>query len=228
MEAADELAMGALLLEGAQRVGAVQEVFGYRLADGAPPEVMASSSEVADAEARVRLYTRRFHKLDPAAQARASVPANSGFARAVNAKEILQLDYRTLCFERPGFAEKLCFGWRLPGQWLGLNFYRRRLQGERETAQLSALANVALTAMQRRSAAPVSLALRLERKLARHCPELTRREREVCARTLAGASAQAIAEQLGIGAASVLTYRQRAYQRLQINHAGALLERLID
>ncbi len=228
IEAADAPAFGALLLQAAQGVGAVDEVFAFRLVDGAQPETMALCSEVAEADARVRLYTRRFHRFDPASCARQAVPAGSGFARTVRAGEIEQLDYRNLCFERPRFASKLCFGWRQPGQWLAVNFYRQRADDRCETSPLGALANIALTAMARRAGPSGSLVVRLERKLMRVFPQLTRREREVCARTLAGATSQSIAAELGIAAATVLTYRQRAYERLEISQASALLDRLVD
>ena len=39
---------------------------------------------------------------------------------------------------------------------------------------------------------------------------------EVCARAAIGMSVEATALDLGIGKSSVLTYRQRAYQRLQV------------
>ena len=54
-----------------------------------------------------------------------------------------------------------------------------------------------------------------ERFAARHkC--LTQRERQVCARAALGMSVEATARDLGIGRTSVLTYRQRAYQRLSV------------
>ena len=42
------------------------------------------------------------------------------------------------------------------------------------------------------------------------------------------ATSQSIAAELGIGAATVLTYRQRAYERLEISQASAMLDRLLD
>jgi DNA-binding CsgD family transcriptional regulator len=42
------------------------------------------------------------------------------------------------------------------------------------------------------------------------------------------ATSQSIAAELGIGAATVLTYRQRAYARLEISQASAMLDRLLD
>lgn len=49
---------------------------------------------------------------------------------------------------------------------------------------------------------------------------LTDRERAVCARTMVGMTAEAIALDLGIAPSSVLTYRRRAYERYQITNSN--------
>jgi DNA-binding CsgD family transcriptional regulator len=62
----------------------------------------------------------------------------------------------------------------------------------------------------------------LEERFAQRFPELTPRERQVCARAAIGVSIEGAALDLGIGSASVLTYRKRAYQRLGITSAFEL------
>lgn len=62
----------------------------------------------------------------------------------------------------------------------------------------------------------------LENRFARHCPQLTPRERQICARAAMGISVEGAALDLGIGTSSVLTYRKRAYQRLGISSAYEL------
>jgi DNA-binding CsgD family transcriptional regulator len=56
----------------------------------------------------------------------------------------------------------------------------------------------------------------LEARFALHCEALTLRERQVCARAATGMGVEATAMELGIASSSVLTYRQRAYQRLGV------------
>lgn len=51
---------------------------------------------------------------------------------------------------------------------------------------------------------------------------LSERERQVCIGMLAGKKAEIIAEEIGIGASSVVTYRQRAYHKLGISSRGQL------
>mgnify|MGYP003559480811 CR=1 FL=1 len=52
---------------------------------------------------------------------------------------------------------------------------------------------------------------------------LSAREREVGARSLTGQTARQIAGELGLGAGTVLTYRQRAYAKTGSNKASDLL-----
>jgi DNA-binding CsgD family transcriptional regulator len=52
---------------------------------------------------------------------------------------------------------------------------------------------------------------------------LTGREREVCARTLAGRTAREIGAELGLAVGTVLTYRQRACQKLRVSRSSELL-----
>lgn len=51
---------------------------------------------------------------------------------------------------------------------------------------------------------------------------LSERERQVCVGMLAGKKAEIIAEEMGVGPSSVVTYRQRAYQKLGISSRGEL------
>ena len=51
---------------------------------------------------------------------------------------------------------------------------------------------------------------------------LSERERQVCIGMLAGKKVEMIAEEIGIGPSSVVTYRQRAYQKLGISSRGQL------
>ncbi|GHF62291.1 helix-turn-helix transcriptional regulator [Seohaeicola zhoushanensis] len=58
--------------------------------------------------------------------------------------------------------------------------------------------------------------------------DLSRREREVCSRILHGMSSCVIADDLGIGKESVMTYRKRAYNRLGIASQRELLMWYLD
>lgn len=74
---------------------------------------------------------------------------------------------------------------------------------------------------------PADLALQLfRRRLAALERGMTRRELDVCARTLIGLTAEGIALDLNIKKTSVFTYRKRAYARLGISSQTQLFRLL--
>jgi DNA-binding CsgD family transcriptional regulator len=75
---------------------------------------------------------------------------------------------------------------------------------------------------------PAACASGMEQRLAGMFPELTSRERQVCARSIIGMTAEGIALDLGIKQTSVLTYRRRAYARLNICSINQLSSMLIQ
>jgi len=217
------------LLETAYSTAGVEELFAYRIADGAP-ETLASSSGLVDAAERADAYARRFHRSDPAVAVRLAARPGTGFVCRVPTDAIKLGAYRKLCFERPRFTEKICFGWRAGDHSLVVTFYQRH-QNEPDMAQLGALAQIAITGLTRLLRGPAqadSLIHRIERRLAETHRVLTPRECAVCARTLAGRTAREIAEELGLGHGTVLTYRQRAYEKLGLSKANDLLPAILD
>ncbi|MFI0397195.1 helix-turn-helix transcriptional regulator [Paracoccus jiaweipingae] len=228
LAAPDAAQFSTRLLAAAQSATGVDEVFAYRLRDGAGmPEPVASSSELGDAGDRVRLYARRFFRRDPAADARQAAAPGSGFHIRIAAGAIAAGDYRRLCFDRPRFTEKICFGWRGRDDALIVSFYQRRTDGP-DLMQLGALAQIAITGLTRLARPqPADPLPQLQRRLAARWPVLTPREVQVCARTLTGEPAHASAQALGLAPGTVLTYRQRAYQKLGISRASDLLGDLL-
>ena len=229
VEAAGRPAFGSLLLQAAQRIDDVTEVFGYRLAPDRKPQPLLSCSQHDDAQRRTDEYVSRFYRNDPALWARRGV-LRGGYVEHVRASDIALRDYRSICFDRPRFADKLCYGWRHADEEFVLSFYRKRDGALGDVRLLAGLANVALTALVRAGRSVLAdgvateggVALIEERLAARH-PKLSGREREICARTLAGRTARGIGEELGLSPGTVLTYRQRAYAKLGIASASALL-----
>ncbi|MFT4014583.1 MAG: helix-turn-helix transcriptional regulator [Paracoccus sp. (in: a-proteobacteria)] len=222
LEARDQNLFAERLLQIAHSTAGVEELFAYRVDSGAPV-VLASSSGLGDVAERAGAYARRFHRSDPAAQARRAAPPDSGFACRIPAASIELGEYRKLCFERPRFVEKICFGWRRGDESTVVTFYQRHGDAEPDMAQLGALAQLAITGLTRLAQSPAPLLDQVRARLAQSHPVLTPREREVCARTLTGQTARLIGEDLSLGIGTVLTYRQRAYQKLGMNKASDLL-----
>lgn len=224
LDARDLASFSRHLLDAAHSAAGIEELFAYRIGAGAP-ETLASSSDLGDVAERAEAYARRYHRSDPVAQARLATAPGNGFVCRIPAEAIELGSYRKLCFERPRFSEKICFGWRGTDHSLVVTFYQRR-RSPPDMAQLGALAQVAITGLTRLMQRPqdgAPLVEEVERRLAETHPVLTRREREVCARTLAGRTAREIGGELGLGAGTVLTYRQRAYQKLGMSKSNDLL-----
>ena len=231
VDAASSVSFAPLLLATAQRFEPVEEIFAYSVIGSCAPKTLLSSSTLGDSGERAALYARTFHRDDPAARTWQTIGSGHGFVQRVEPAEIKPPDYRAKCFEHPAFVDKTCFGWRGEECSFVLSFYRRAGGHENPERRLSALAGVALTALVRRAQigdGRVRLEERLEKRFARSFPQLSLRERQVCARTVAGWTASDIAKRLGIRPATVLTYRQRAYQRLGFSQSSQFLAELLD
>lgn len=68
---------------------------------------------------------------------------------------------------------------------------------------------------------------KIENRLGLDFADLTDRERAVCARTMIGMTAEAIAIDLAIAPSTVLTYRRRAYERYRITSCNQFFLRMI-
>jgi DNA-binding CsgD family transcriptional regulator len=135
-------------------------------------------------------------------------PLAAGLApmRLLDRSEIPDGTYRRLFFDAANLRGKMSVWDRTTG--LYMNFYKAARDPAFGDGEVDGL---------------LSLSGLVARALARHrAPSLTERERQVCARIIAGFGTEAIALDLGIGMASVATYRKRAYGRLGIASQHAL------
>jgi len=224
--------LGSVLLGIAAERFKASEVFGFRLREGQRPEMLVSHGKRGHAASRASLYLDRFSALDPIdtvirAQAREECVTVATF----RSRDIADKAYRSRCFEHAGLVEKVSCFHRRGNEIFVLAFYRTEVDFH-DLAPIVELAQLALPVLERQSdllgeEAGLNLSERLEKRLSCHFPSLTARELGVCARTLAGMTAEAIALELGIGRASVLTYRRRAYERYGISSAGELIEDIL-
>lgn len=237
IEAAGTRAFAEVLLNAARQVDAVDEIYAYQIAATGALQAVLSCGDRQDISERTGEYKERFHKLDPVARAHGYLGRGRGFASRVLADQIPAGGYRETCFERPGFVDKICIGWQGQERRLVLSFYRGKRSCAEPGGSLSSLGDMAMAALKhhmgltqpwghaRRPREPRAL---LEERLTRSFPTLTTRERQIVAMTLVGFSATKIAEDLGIRPATVLTYRQRAYQRMEFSRASDFLGELLS
>lgn len=134
---------------------------------------------------------------------------------------------------RVGERILLCGG--RPGSRLGVSILRPEGRGhatDEELYELAAVSGTLVSLLSKHVALldsrnELSLALtsihHIEATFCAASVTLPRREAEVCARTVLGVSTAGISAELGIGEETVMTYRKRAYQRLNIASQRELL-----
>lgn len=175
-------------------------------------------------------YRRCYQPLDPLGDVFAAAPLPGDMAmQRVAPADISPGIFRRQFFDGPGIIERIAIVQRGPEGWRGINIARHRSMGRCSDEELESLIGLAclvlpmLPVNRQRGAQRVEPDIQeLEARLALRCATLTARERQVCAHACAGLGIDATARELGIGRASVVTYRQRAYQRLGVSSTLAL------
>lgn len=221
---------GSLLLDTAAQIAGVDELFGYLVVDGSEPQPIISRSFLSGAHERVSKYMHHFYQHDPAVREISRTKTGDSFVQRIKLSDIGPYDYREQCFAKPGFTEKMSFGWRGSGYLLVISFYCAGTSDQAALIKLSSLANLTLAIMVKRHA-PIDregFIETIKRRLKRSYPALTPRENEVCARSIAGHSAKHIAMELGVSNGTILTYRQRAYERYEFSKASDFLPAILD
>ncbi|MFC3052576.1 helix-turn-helix transcriptional regulator [Kordiimonas pumila] len=220
------------MLAAAQTMIPAKEIFAYRATESSTPEMLLSYGMDSGAERRATSFAAHFFISDPIRKTRYNIKPDTGFYQHVNISQIERGDYRWHCFEKPGFTDKLCFGWQRGKESFVLTFYVKDKNELPSTPLFEAFGNMCLTVLihhrdiLEKHACP--LADRLHSIINERYPMLTVREAEICALTLAGIKAPEIANTLGISPNTVLTYRQRAYARLGIRSTNELLGSIIN
>jgi len=169
-------------------------------------------------------YRRWYARLDPVVDAFRAAPSRNDVAmQRVRPSDIASPEFRRRFFDESQIVERISIVQRGEDAWRGINVARHASDGPCTDGELGSLTGLAclvlpmlpLNRTRQSSARPLTLA-DLEERFARRCRDLTTRERQVCARAALGMSVAATALDLDIAKTSVLTYRQRAYQRLRV------------
>jgi DNA-binding CsgD family transcriptional regulator len=175
-------------------------------------------------------YCRWYLRQDPVCDAYGAAPQCSDVAlQRVRPAHIASPGFRRRIFDEPGIVERISVIQRGADGWRVMSVARHLSDGcctDREIDALVGLGCLVLPMLplnrQRAQDAPCPSVDELERRLARRFGLLSARELQVCARAAAGLGVADTARELGIAETSVLTYRQRAYQRLHVASAIAL------
>lgn len=193
----------------------------------------ASADNVAITRTMQQLYLSIYYRLDPNKEFLDHFSEErSILIRRMQPQNIQDQEYRKLWYEKMGIVDRLSILTKADKGLYCLNLFRTREpfndQDIRALAEISSLLS-ALTIKQTRLAGSLSSFMTrdtqietLMQRLEKIDNSLTRREKEVCARILLGMSSEGIALDLEIKMQSVLTYRKRAYAKLNISSQNEL------
>ena len=172
------------------------------------------------------VYRERFWRQDEATRLAQNVGREAGPLTALRfaPADIRLASWRRDIYEHAHLDDRLTFLYApLEGAAFALNLYRGRRHGPFAGGEIERLLTVAPLVKQAHRAvlgtridAP-DIDARVERAaaaLARRLPELSERERAVCARIACGISADGIAADLDVAPSTVTTLRKRAYAKL--------------
>lgn len=208
-------------------------VFAYPV-DAAPAMVSGASANGSRCTVPAGdAYVRRFwaHDGNRGIVSRATRAAATHIVvHRMAADEIADPDYRRVCYLAHGIGDRLCVlasaGRRL---WLGVSVYRNRSHGRFAAGEIEVFHGIAPLLAQ--------AAVRHHALMPRHGsaadrlraaqPALTDREVQVLALLAEGLTVDGIAAELRVKATSVVTYRNRGYQRLDIHSRRELFARIL-
>ncbi|MGO9698866.1 MAG: helix-turn-helix transcriptional regulator [Xanthobacteraceae bacterium] len=206
----------------------------FRFRSGGPLKCIATGSghhKVA-AQENIDRFVLRCHSVDPSLKlaSRRNAPAT---LTKLAIDDIEDPQYRH-CFELTQVRERVSLF-----SWIGADLYQVSVfRGPRtssfsphEMNYFAALAKLLLVSAQkhevlldRTPTLPRHLTIEaIERLLKLRSPALSTRECEVCARAIAGKTIEGTSLDLDIRRTSVITYRQRAYQKLGISRTNELV-----
>lgn len=209
-----------------------------RKADEKVPYIVMSASENGEGTRRAEAYRARYFRYDPINRLLDKTTPDGIYLARVKSDEILQSDYRQTCYTRPGFQEKVTIASNDREFPVVLSLFPKDAHvefGPDEVDRLANIAQIVLSGIKIHSRMTTKLARNqrltpeeIEVRLKTNFPGLSNREVAVCARSLLGSTAEGIASDLGIKQTSVLTYRRRAYDRLNISSVHQLSSMLIQ
>jgi LuxR family transcriptional regulator, activator of tox operons len=183
-------------------------------------------------------YTKVHWTLDPS-----NIFANQGLTTGhsygviLSDNDVKDEDFRRDCYTKPGVSHRLSVLTEFRGECVKISFHRTEALGmfpEENIHDLLEQSTILASLLVRHSEMATEQSLpdhepeRFEIILGVRCPQLTNRERRVCSLIAVGMSSEAIALTLDISINTVLTFRRRAYARLNISTQNELMRLLFS
>jgi len=211
----------------------------FRFRSGVPLKCVATASmhHRAAALENTGRYIVRCHSVDPCVQAANKLNSTTTLTK-LDINDIEDTQYRH-CFELTQVRERISLFSRIGDDFYQLSAFRGPRMSRFTPVEMNYFAALAelllLTAqkheilIEQRRNAPSQLDIKgIERLLKIRAPSLSARECEVCARAVVGKTIEGTSLDLDIRRTSVITYRQRAYQKLGISRTNELVALLND
>jgi len=200
-------------------------------ADG-PRVVLAANTGAANvARPIAHKYIAHYWDLDPANRSLALCDAGEGVALRIAPEVDINDDfYRRDCYTEPQICERVTLMQRRGDNVYRLNFYagpRGRFSAQ-VVDQLMESGDLLISlVMKNDTASEAMLPQTFTNRLRLVSPNMPQREAEVCTAIMLGMTSEAIALKLGISVNTVLTYRKRAYNRLNISCQNELMRLIL-
>lgn len=163
------------------------------------------------------------------------IETGRGYAVVLSDRDVSDESFRHDCYTKPGVSHRLSVISEYRGECIKTSFHRKEVAGAFNEGNIHDLLDHCdlLTSLIMRHSELYSAkdndcgAEHFETLLEAHCPQLTNRERQVCSLIAVGMSSEAIALTLDVSINTILTFRRRAYARLNISTQNELLRRLL-
>jgi DNA-binding CsgD family transcriptional regulator len=193
----------------------------------------ASQSSVPSGDDSIERFVTHCHRLDPALTTVSKNLREPMLVNKMDINDITDPRYRK-CFELTGVTERLSLYSRYASDLYQLSIYRTgsgpSTLSAPELKHFTALASlIMITGLKHETISAARLPpqqgdfLSIEAMLERMPQQLSKRECEVCTRAAIGKTIEKTALELDIKPSSVITYRQRAYQKLGIRSQSELV-----
>lgn len=192
--------------------------------------------KVSDVRHAAFRYQQTHWKKDPSNKLiENSASSKKSLAVVMSRRDIEDDNFLEDCYIKTHVGQRLSFISNYNGTPFKLSFHRHEKSGVFEESEIENVFCHATTLMSlilkhceiaERARTDRSETEIFEEVLEKHYPELTKRERTVCGLIAIGMSSEAISITLGISINTVLTFRKRAYARLNISTQNELLRML--
>jgi DNA-binding CsgD family transcriptional regulator len=229
-------AFSSVLFGLAREVLGCEHVTAFSLDGHCSPRVVLAENTGRErlAFAVAKKYTAYYWRLDPANRVFGRVGAGDDFwCVRISSRDIIDSAYRSHCYNAVGLDHRLSISHVRRGRTYRLNFYsgHGRTFSEAAAASVFNAADLLMALICRHDAesavSPVLDRETFAQQLRAVAPELSARELEVAVLIASGLSSHGIALELGISINTVLTYRKRAYTRLDISTQNELMRLLL-